>query len=87
MSMDDKLKLSIVFALRMYALCTRTEDLEKLGYSVKCRAGKTITKRFYKDGVEVGGIKYIDHAHYRIWTTESATDEFFYAFAQFFRPL
>ena len=85
--MDEKLKLSIVFALRMYALTTRTEDLEKLGYSVKCRAGTTITKRFFKDGVEVGGCKFIDQKHYNIWTTESATDEFFYAFAQFFRPL
>jgi hypothetical protein len=85
--MDEKLKLSIVFALRMYALTTRTEDLEKLGYSVKCRAGTTITKRFFKDGVEVGGVKYTDSKHYKVWTTESATDEFFYAFAQFFRPL
>ena len=85
--MDEKLKLSIVFALRMYACTTRTEDLEKLGYSVKCSVKKSITKRFFKDGVEVGGVKYPDSKHYYIWTTESATDEFFYAFAQFFRPL
>lgn len=85
--MDDKLKLSIVFALRMYALTTRTEDLEKLGYSVKCNVRKTVTKRFYKDGVEVGGCKFIDGKRYQVWMTESATEEFFYALAQIFCPL
>lgn len=80
--MNDELKDKIIFALKMYAFTTRTEDLEKLGYSVKARrTNNGVTKKFYLAKDEIAVMKWDNHDNYVISFNNHAPVEFVYALA------
>ena len=80
--MNDELKDKIIFALKMYAFTTRTEDLEKLGYTVKARrTNNGVTKKFYHEGNEVAVMKWDNHNNYTVTYNYYTPIEFVYALA------
>lgn len=80
--MDAELKDKIIFAIKMYAFTTRTEDLEKLGYTVKARRTTNgVTKRFYLAENEVAVMKWDNHNNYTITYNQHTPAEFVYALA------
>ena len=80
--MNDELKDKILFALKMYAFTTRTEDLEKLGYTVKARkTNKGVTKRFYLCKEEVAVMNWDNNNNYVISFNNHAPAEFVHALA------
>lgn len=76
--MSEELKDKILFALRLYALTTRTEDLEKLGYKVKVRLSpKGVHKHFYYGDNEVAVFKFDKFTtNYTVTTNSHTPSEF-----------
>ena len=76
--MSEELKDKILFALRLYALTTRTEDLEKLGYKVKVRLSpKRVHKHFYYGGHEIAVFKFEKFTtNYTVTTNSQTPSEF-----------
>ena len=65
--MDAELKDKIIFAIKMYAFTTRTEDLEKLGYTVKARrTNRGVTKTFYLAENKIAVMKWDNYNNYVI---------------------
>lgn len=80
--MDAELKDKIIFAIKMYAFTTRTEDLEKLGYTVKARrTAKGVTKTFYLAENKVAVMKWDNYNNYVISYTNQTPAEFVHALA------
>ena len=83
--MSEELKDKILFALRLYALTTRTEDLENLGYKVKVR--RTIygvNKHFYHNDGEVAVFKFDNYTNeYSVTTNNRTPPEFVRALGEF----
>ena len=80
--MDAELKDKIIFAIKMYAFTTRTEDLEKLGYTVKARrTTKGVTKTFYLAENKVAVMKWDNYNNYVISYTNQTPVEFVHALA------
>jgi len=83
--MADELKNKILFALRMYALTTRDEDLEKLGYKVKVRlTSKGVHKHFYHGDKEIAVFKFDKYTtDYTVTTNNHAPSDFVRALGDF----
>ena len=83
--MDGEIKDKILFALRLYALTTRTEDLEKLGYKVKVRlSSKGVHKHFYYGNNEVAVFKFDRFTtNYTVTTNNRTPSEFRQALGAF----
>lgn len=85
--MDEEVKNKTLFALRLYAISTRTEDLEKLGYKVKVRATKhSVTKRFYFGENLAAVFKFDNFRNYTVSVTNHAPRELTRAIAEFLAP-